>query len=97
MGLPNAYAVVGAAPASLPVHAPKASSQNLKKKLLAVEAEVAQLQAEQTALHSQLSQPTGPADLATAAKRLKVVDGQLELAEAQWLALAEGLEAHASA
>ncbi len=84
-----AVAVVGSAP--------KASSQNLKKKLLAVEAEVAQLQAEQTALHSQLSQPTGPADLAAAAKRLKVVDGQLELAEAQWLSLAEGLEAHASA
>jgi ATP-binding cassette subfamily F protein 3 len=73
-----------------------ASSQNLKKKLLLTETLVAQLQAEQSALHIQLSQTPPPADLAIAAKRLKAVDAQLAQAEEEWMALGEELEAHAS-
>jgi ATP-binding cassette, subfamily F, member 3 len=71
----------------------KAAGQNLKKKLLAVEAQVAQLQAEQTTLHTQLSQTLPPTDLAAAAKRLKLVDAQLAQAEEEWMTLGETLEA----
>jgi ATP-binding cassette, subfamily F, member 3 len=71
----------------------KAAGQNLKKKLLAVEAQVAQLQAEQTSLHTQLSQALPPADLAAAAKRLKLIDAQLAQAEEEWMTLGETLEA----
>jgi ATP-binding cassette, subfamily F, member 3 len=72
------------------------SSQNIKKKLLQAETLVAQLQAEQSMLHTKLSQTPPPADLATAAKRLKVVDAELAQAEEQWMVLSEELEAHAS-
>ncbi len=72
-----------------------ASSQNLKKKLLQAETLVAQLQAEQSALHIQLSRTPPPSDLAVAAKRLKAVDAQLAQAEEEWMALGEELEAHA--
>jgi ATP-binding cassette, subfamily F, member 3 len=72
------------------------SSQNIKKKLLQAETLVAQLQAEQSTLHTKLSQTPPPADLATAAKRLKVVDVELAQAEEEWMTLSEALEAHAS-
>jgi ATP-binding cassette, subfamily F, member 3 len=72
------------------------SSQNLKKKLLQTETLVTQLQAEQSALHMQLSQTPPPVDLAIAAKRLKAVDAQLAQAEEEWMALGEELEAQAS-
>ncbi len=72
------------------------SSQNIKKKLLQAETLVAQLQAEQSTLHTKLSQTPPPADLAVAAKRLKVVDVELAQAEEQWMVLSEELEAHAS-
>ena len=71
----------------------KAAGQNLKKKLLVAEAQVAQLQAEQTTLHAQLSQTLPPADFAAAAKRLKLIDAQLAQAEEEWMALGEALEA----
>jgi ATP-binding cassette, subfamily F, member 3 len=102
-------APVVAAPVAAPQVAPVASktiaartpsvggsSQNIKKKLLQAETLVAQLQAEQSTLHSHLSQTPPPADLATAAKRLKVVDAELAQAEEQWMVLSEELEAHAS-
>jgi ATP-binding cassette, subfamily F, member 3 len=100
---------VEAAPVAAPQVAPTAtkkvassapsaggSSQNIKKKLLQAETLVAQLQAEQSTLHAQLSQTPPPADLATAAKRLKVVDVELAQAEEEWMTLSEALEAHAS-
>jgi ATP-binding cassette, subfamily F, member 3 len=71
------------------------SSQNIKKKLLQAETLVAQLQAEQSALHTKLSQTPPPADLAAAAKRLKAVDIELAQAEEQWMELSEALESHA--
>ncbi len=71
----------------------KAAGQNLKKKLLVAEAQVAQLQAEQTTLHARLSQTLPPADFAAAAKRLKLIDAQLAQAEEEWMALGEALEA----
>jgi ATP-binding cassette, subfamily F, member 3 len=72
------------------------SSQSIKKKLLQTETLVAQLQAEQSVLHTKLSQTPPPADLAVAAKRLNVVDVELAQAEEQWMVLSEELEAHAS-
>ncbi len=72
------------------------SSQNIKKKLLQAETLVAQLQAEQSMLHTKLSQAPPPADLPTAAKRLKLVDAELAQAEEEWMTLSEALEAHAS-
>jgi ATP-binding cassette, subfamily F, member 3 len=102
-------APVAAAPVAAPQAAPSTtktiasrapstggSSQNIKKKLLLAEALVAELLAEQSALHAKLSQTPPPADLAAAAKRLKVVDAELAQAEEQWMVLSEELEAHAS-
>jgi ATP-binding cassette, subfamily F, member 3 len=71
----------------------KGSIQNLKKKLQDAELKIATLQKEQSALHVQLSQALPAAELAQAAKRLKSVDSELALAEEQWLALGETLEA----
>jgi ATP-binding cassette, subfamily F, member 3 len=87
-----------ATPKTVAARAPSAGglTQNLKKKLVQAETVVAQLQAEQSALHTKLSQTPPPADLAASAKRLKVVDAELAQAEEQWMELSEQLEAHAS-
>ncbi len=88
---------VAAAPvAARPVQS-KGSVQNIKKKLQDAEQQIAALQAEQSTLHSQLSQTLPAAELAQAAKRLKAVDTELAQTEEQWLALTEMLEASASA
>jgi ATP-binding cassette, subfamily F, member 3 len=73
----------------------KGSVQNIKKKLQDAEQQIATLQAEQSTLHSQLSQTLPAAELAQAAKRLKAVDAELSQAEEQWLALGEMLETSA--
>ncbi len=90
---------LAAAPALAPVDKTpalsKAALQNLKKKQLETEGLIAQLQAEQAALHAQLAQTQAAAELAQAAKRLKTVDAQLAQTEEQWLAMSETLEAHA--
>jgi ATP-binding cassette, subfamily F, member 3 len=98
---PAAVAAMPAAPAAQQASstaAPalsKAALQNLKKKQSDAESQIANLQAEQSALHAQLSQSLPAADLAQAAKRLKMVDTELAHIEEQWLSLGETLEAHA--
>jgi ATP-binding cassette, subfamily F, member 3 len=98
---PAAVAAMPAAPAAQQASntaAPalsKAALQNLKKKQSEAESLIANLQAEQSALHAQLSQSLPAADLAQAAKRLKMVDSELAHTEEQWLSLGETLEAHA--
>ena len=55
--------------------------------------QLAQLQAEQTALHAQLQGNLSPAQLAEAGKRLKQVDDGIAEAEEAWLEVASEIEA----
>ena len=83
-----------AAPSTAAPALSKAALQNLKKKQSEAEALITQLQAEQTQLHLQLAQTLPAADLAAAAKRLKVVDTDLVKTEEDWLTMGQTLEAH---
>ena len=65
----------------------------LKKEQDSVEAQMAQLEAEKTALHDKLATPISPAEIAEAGKRLKVVEDQLAELEMRWLELGEQIEA----
>lgn len=64
-----------------------------KKEQDSVEAQMAKLEAEKTALHDQLATPLPPADIAEAGKRLKVVEDELAALEMRWLELGEQIEA----
>ena len=83
-----------AAPSTAAPALSKAALQNLKKKQSEAEALIAKLQAEQAQLHQQLAQVLTAADLAAAAKRLKVVDTDLVKTEEDWLTMGQTLEAH---
>jgi ATP-binding cassette subfamily F protein 3 len=65
----------------------------LKKEQDSVEAQMAKLEAEKTALHDKLATPLSPADIAEAGKRLKVVEDELATLELSWLQLTEAMEA----
>jgi ATP-binding cassette subfamily F protein 3 len=65
----------------------------LKKEQDSVEAQMAKLEAEKTALHDKLATPLPPADIAEAGKRLKVVEDELATLELSWLQLTEAMEA----
>jgi ATP-binding cassette subfamily F protein 3 len=65
----------------------------LKKEQDGVEAQMAQLETEKTALHDKLATPLPPADIAEAGKRLKVVEDELAALELRWLELTEAMEA----
>ncbi len=90
--MPAAPAVQQASSTAAPALS-KAALQNLKKKQSEAESLIAQLQAEQSRLHAQLSQNLPAPDLAQAAKRLKTVDTELAHIEEQWLSFGETLEA----
>jgi ATP-binding cassette subfamily F protein 3 len=64
-----------------------------KKEQDSVEAQMAKLEAEKTALHDKLATPLPPADIAEAGKRLKVVEDELAALEMRWLELTEAMEA----
>ncbi len=64
-----------------------------KKEQDSVEAQMAKLEAEKTALHDKLATPLSPADIAEAGKRLKVVEDELAALEMRWLELTEAMEA----
>ncbi len=63
-----------------------------KKERDALERRMGDLQAEQTALHTQLQTPLSPAELAEAGKRLKAVDDALSQTEERWLEVASHME-----
>jgi ATP-binding cassette subfamily F protein 3 len=65
----------------------------LKKEQDSVEAQMAKLEAEKTALHDKLATPLPPADIADAGKRLKGVEDELATLELRWLELTEAMEA----
>jgi ATP-binding cassette subfamily F protein 3 len=65
----------------------------LKKEQDSVEAKMAQLEAEKTALHDKLATPIAPAEIAEAGKRLKAVEDELAELEMRWLELGEQIEA----
>jgi ATP-binding cassette subfamily F protein 3 len=65
----------------------------LKKEQDSVEALMAKLETEKTALHDKLATPLPPADIAEAGKRLKVVEDELAALEMRWLELTEAMEA----
>ena len=58
-----------------------------------MEAKIAQLEAEKTALHDKLATPIAPAEIAEAGKRLKAVEDELAELEMRWLELGEQIEA----
>jgi ATP-binding cassette subfamily F protein 3 len=53
---------------------------------------MASLEAEKQSLHDKLASPLSPADIASAGKRLKVVEDELEELELRWLELTAQLE-----
>jgi ATP-binding cassette subfamily F protein 3 len=65
----------------------------LKKEQDSVEAKMALLEAEKTALHDKLATPIAPAEIAEAGKRLKAVEDELAELEMRWLELGEQIEA----
>jgi ATP-binding cassette subfamily F protein 3 len=65
----------------------------LKKEQDSVEAQMAKLESEKTALHDKLATPLPPSDIAEAGKRLKVVEDELAALEMRWLELTEAMEA----
>jgi ATP-binding cassette subfamily F protein 3 len=64
-----------------------------KKEQDSVEAQMAKLETEKTALHDKLATPLPPAEIAEAGKRLKVVEDELAALELRWLELTEAMEA----
>jgi ATP-binding cassette subfamily F protein 3 len=64
----------------------------LKKEQDGIEKTMASLEAEKQSLHDKLASPLSPADIASAGKRLKVVEDELEELELRWLELTAQLE-----
>jgi len=60
--------------------------------LLKVESDMEALNAERTALETQLTQPMPAAEIAQAGRRLKAVSDQLEALEERWLTLTDQIE-----
>ncbi|OIQ66307.1 putative ABC transporter ATP-binding protein YheS [mine drainage metagenome] len=69
-----------------------APSGSLKRKLADIEAHMATLQAEGTALEGHLCQNPPPADFASQGKRLKTVNEELQALEEQWLEVSAEIE-----
>jgi ATP-binding cassette, subfamily F, member 3 len=65
----------------------------LKKELDQNEKRTATLQQEKTKLEASLSNPMSPGDIASAGRRLKAVNEEIETLEARWLELSEQIEA----
>ncbi len=99
----QAAQVVEAKPAIVPREQRKDDAQQrklinekkrpLKKEQDSVEVQMAQLEAEKTALHDKLATSLPPAEIAEAGKRLKVVEDELAALEMRWLELTEAMEA----
>jgi len=67
-------------------------TQPLRRELLKVESDMEALNAERTALETQLTQPMPAAEIAQAGRRLKAVSDQLEALEERWLTLTDQIE-----
>ena len=70
-----------------------AQSRPLKKELAQIEAQLASLESEKSALHAQLMSALPPEAIAQAGRRLKQVEDTLEALEMRWLTLGEELQA----
>ncbi len=68
----------------------------LKKELEQIDAQMAQLQADKTALEERMAQPMLPAEIADNGKRLKLTTEEISRLEERWLELSSELEAMAA-